>query len=264
MAYEAPRRWPNKKRFYQINPNYAYGKACAKIFKEIVSKNVPGAEFVGESWPPLGNRDFVGYITSILAAKPDILQCTVYGSDLMSFLKQGEPYGLLQKVQMVCSEVGHQENAGMFKKGDIGAPIGVLCASLYDWYNQKGEEIASLAKYVYDKTGYYPGLLTRFSTLTFLKGAIEKAGSATDIEKIANSLEGLTFNSPFGGPVTIRACDHQTTPDYKVGILGWDETGKYNFPIIKTDTIHVLPGKMLHHTCEEIMALRAAEAKKTQ
>lgn len=266
VSYDAVKRWPDVRRVYLLNPNYVYGQTCAKEFKQILNKHIPEAKIVGEAYPPLGTKDFSGYISAIMGAKPDLIQSSLYGSDAVSFLKQAEPYGILQNMKVVDQDMGLAETLTLFKKGDVGVPIGVLAASFIPFYNDDYlAEFKGAKKFyeqVHKKSNYYPGAVTSYAHPNILKQAMEKAGTTTDLEKIINAIEGLHYEDGIYHPFTMRACDHQSMCGFYVGIIGWDKSGKFKFPIITPDSMKYVPYKGLYHTCKEVMALREAEAKK--
>ncbi|MBI5397032.1 MAG: ABC transporter substrate-binding protein, partial [Verrucomicrobia bacterium] len=81
-------------KFYNIGPDYEYGRTMWELFKTRTSAQNPKAEFIGEQWPKLFAPDYSSYINAILAAKPDAVFCTLWGGDLVAFIKQAKPFGL--------------------------------------------------------------------------------------------------------------------------------------------------------------------------
>lgn len=264
-TYEAIRRYPNAKRIYSINPNYVYGQTNFAEFKRVLAEKAPGAEIVGEAWPPLGTKDYTGYISAMINAKPDLIQSTLPGGDAVTFFKQAEPFGLLEKFKIVNPDVGLQEALNHFRKGDQGVPIGVLGTTNYAFYRYENKAVTDFYTYIHKKTGYYPGgAIGGYPALILLKAAMEKAGTTTDLEKIINALEDLTVSDPIYGRITMRGCDHQVLSGAWVGPVAWDKTGKFPFPILDSESTAYIPAEKIFHTCDEIKALREAEAKKSQ
>jgi len=267
VTYDSLMRWPDSKRCYQINANYVYGQTCAKEFKRIYAELMPGCEMVGEAWPPLGTKDFSSYISAIVAAKPDLIQTSLYGADAITFLKQLAPYGY--KGNIIGQDMGLQETRGMFKRGDVGVPLGVLGGAYTDfWYDKDPKQIA-FNNYVYEKSGFYPGAMLAHPVLYILKAAMERAGTTTDLEAIIDALEnrglGTTVLDDIYGTIHMRACDHQTVqiPGY-IGQVGWDKEGKIPYPILTPETSGYTDMQGLWHTCAEVMQLRKAAQAKTK
>lgn len=261
-AYASARKWGDTaRRIYCINPDYAYGHDCAEAMKEVWGELVPEAEVVGEAWPPLGCKDFTSYIMPILAAEPDILQSALYGGDALVFLKQAAPHGLLDKVQLVGQDLGIMPTLMTIRRGDAEAPVGAMGATNYPFYLpefQANAESVAYYQYVYDKTGWYFDCLgvSVYPYMMFLKTAMEKAGTTTDLEKIIDALEGLTIDV-FGVSIHFRACDHQTLFPVWTGMVGWDPEGKFECPIL-VDDIQLVDYDETYHSCEQIKATREA------
>ena len=91
-----------------------------------------------------------------------------------------------------------------------------------------------------------------YMSARFLTEAILKAKSAKT-EDVINALEGLTLETPVG-PLTMRACDHQTMYPYYIGEIA--RVPGYPFPILKDIT--TVAAKEVAPSCEEIAALRKA------
>src|SRR5271157_1616932 len=85
-------------KFYNIGPDYEYGRTMWDIFKARMAKENPQAQFLGEQWPKLFAADYTPYINAILAAKPDAVYCSLWGGDLVAFIKQAKPFGLFDKM----------------------------------------------------------------------------------------------------------------------------------------------------------------------
>ena len=51
-------------KFYNIGPDYEYGRTMWEIFKAKMTKENPQAQFLGEQWPKLFEADYTPYIAS--------------------------------------------------------------------------------------------------------------------------------------------------------------------------------------------------------
>jgi len=144
------------------------------------------------------------------------------------------------------------------REGDVAAPIGCLGSEWYPWYIMDTPENNRFVAEVYKRCGLYPdgGGYLYGNGILFLKAAIEKAGSA-DVEKVVDALEGITI-TPFGfADITMRACDHQDMLPIYSGVIGWDPTGKYPFPILLPETIRTADDPAdWYYTCEKAVAGR--------
>lgn len=250
------------KKIYCLNADYAYGHSCHKAFVNYWKKKQPHAKVVGESWPPLGSTDFTSYITAILAKKPDLVQSSLYGGDALVFMKQASAYGLLKKVKFVDQDLGIMPFLNNLRKGDPTAPIGVLTATCYPFYLFNDPENVEFYTEVHKRSGWYPDMMAYSPPmyLEFLKAAMEKAGTTTDLEKIIDVFDkGLTVKTLIGD-IVMRGCDHQTLVPYWVGILGWD--AKFPMPILVKDIVKMEDPAELYHSCGEIEQIRARAKSK--
>ena len=57
-----------------------------------------------------------------------------------------------------------------------------------------------------------------FNTIGMLAQAITEAGSATDVVAVASKLEGMEYDSMWGGKLFMRPQDHQIIQDMHVGV----------------------------------------------
>jgi len=62
---------PKAKRWYTITPQYVFGDGLLTAAKNIFTEK--GVEHVGNSYHSLAEKEFSGYLTNALAAKPDVL-----------------------------------------------------------------------------------------------------------------------------------------------------------------------------------------------
>lgn len=257
IAVYAARMYGRKvKRVACINPDYIAGRDGQRTFIQAWNKLVPGTEVVADLYPPLGCSDYSAYITKVMASKPDMIQTVIYGGDLQVFLRQGEPYGLL-KIPLAAAWLGVMPFLNPIRKGDLGAPIGAIGSTPYAFYLIDHPDSIKFYEEVNKKSGWYPDMMgySPYPYMYFLKKAMEKAKTTTDLEKIIDALEDLTIDW-FGIPLTMRGCDHQTMHPWWIGKVNWDPKGKFPMPILVEDIVMVDDYKSLYKSCDEISALR--------
>src|SRR5207302_5737198 len=95
--------WPKTKRVAHIHPDYSYGRNAFDHVKVVMKKLMPQSEVVSEGWPKLGTTDFASHITKAIAAKPDLIVCSVWGGDYVAMYKQALRYGMLQKAKFAST-----------------------------------------------------------------------------------------------------------------------------------------------------------------
>jgi branched-chain amino acid transport system substrate-binding protein len=192
------------KKWMMIIADYRWGHDEAASF--LVKSKEMGGEFLGAIYTPVGTTDFSAYVPQLLAKKPDFVVLSVFGSDLVSAVKQFGDLGLTKKMKFVLPKTA--------------MPIIKECGAAYDknifgvvsWYWGLYKKYPNAKKFVdvytkrygrppdADADSGYVGAMTVFM-------AMEKAGSRTDTEKIIKALENLKWNLN-QGPEKYRACDH--------------------------------------------------------
>ncbi len=211
-------------------------KPEAVFFKKLKELK-PDVENVGEAWPKLGASDFTNHITALLNAKPEAVFSTVWGGDLVTFIKQAKGFGFFDQVKQFVDPVG----ASLSVLVPLGkdAPEGMLVSARYWFLYPDTERNHKFVAAYHQRFNEYPDYVAHegYSALYMYKAAVEKAGS-TDPEKVVAALEGLSYDSPQGTKV-IRAQDHQVFKDLVWGYT--KHTDKYPFAIL--DRLTVIPQK---------------------
>jgi branched-chain amino acid transport system substrate-binding protein len=201
-------------KFYNIGPDYEYGRTMWDIFKAKMTKVNPKAQFIGEQWPKLFAADYTPYINAILAAKPDAVFVSLWGGDLVAFIKQAKPYGLFDKMKGIIATGG---DITVTKALGKEMPVGLIVDQRYYFYWPKTPTNQAFVKAYKAAYGDYPSAWAAegYDGIQFLAAAIKKAGSL-DTDKVIAALEGLTLDEP-RGKSTLRKEDHQLSCDFMVG-----------------------------------------------
>ena len=189
--------WPDIKTVAGINPDYAYGRDEWKMYTAALKKLNPDVEFVADLWPPLFTTDFTAHISELLRIKPDLIMSSLWGGDLVTFIKQASAQGLF-KVSKFCSTIGGTAIPELDKSF---VPEGLL-VGLRSWYFEyppadkwplAGEFLNEYLK----RYGVYPTYEPEhaYFALYAFKAAVEKAyaikGSWPDVEEIAKAMEWI-------------------------------------------------------------------------
>jgi branched-chain amino acid transport system substrate-binding protein len=233
------------KRWYGIGNGSEYGRDAWETFQAALRKVRPGVEFVGEYWSRGLTADYTGAIRAVLEAKPDGVLSTLWGQELVTFVRQALPLGFFEQVKFFVNPGG----ASLGVLGPLGdeMPAGLWVSAGY-WFTHPD----SVGNRVFVKAyralyGEYPAdvALASYSAVHLLKRAIEEVGSL-DTERIVDRLEGITFRDP-EGVKTIRREDHQVVED-----VVWGRTtrsARYPFRIL--DDLVVIPGEELVRSLQE-------------
>ncbi len=227
------------KRWTTIGPNYAFGHQSWEFFQKYLKELQPDVEFLGSAFPKFGSEDFTPFINKVIAAKPDGVIVSLWGGDLVNFVRQANNLGFFNQKFKVLMTLGGAVEV-LTALGDQ-MPEGLWVGTRY-WFMAK--ETANNKKFVevYKKRfGTYPSYNSQnaYAGIYVYKAAIEKAGS-TDPDKIAAAMSGLTVTAPIG-KFTLRAEDHQATVDGFWGVTKADP----NYPIRILDPIRVFPSAQI-------------------
>jgi branched-chain amino acid transport system substrate-binding protein len=241
----------NLMKFYNIGPDYEYGRTMWELFKNKITEQNPKAEFTGEQWPKLFAPDYSSYINAILAAKPDAVFCTLWGGDLVAFIKQAKPFGLFDKMKWI---IATGADITVTKALEKEMPTGLIVDQRYYFYWPDTPRNKEFVKAYMAEYKDYPSAwaVEGYDGIYFLVDAIKKAG-ALDTEKIITALEGLSIDSP-RGKATLRKEDHQLLCDFMVGETAFDP----NYPFAITGKSEVFPGEKVLYSIEEWQKAQSA------
>jgi branched-chain amino acid transport system substrate-binding protein len=222
-------------KYWIMGPDYAYGHSMGEMFMEKIKELRPDVEKIGESWPKFGTTDFTPYISAIMAAKPDVLFSSCWGSDWVSWLKQAKPMGFHEKILEIGGEKGQIEN---LVPGGKNVPGGLVAGGFFMWWDPAlaTDESEAFVSKAYERSGKaYPStaVQTGYITVHTLARAIEKAGT-TDTEKIIDALEGMEVNWMIGTnrvpfKTKIRSLDHHFGGPITVGVVKF--VPEHPFPV---------------------------------
>jgi len=234
----------NLLKYYNIGPDYEYGRTMWEIFKAKISEQNPKAEYIGEQWPKLFSPDYTPYINAILAAKPDAVFCTLWGGDLVAFIKQAKPFGLFDKIKWI---IATGADITVTKALGEEMPQGLIVDQRYYFHWPETPRNKEFVKAYMAAYNDYPSAwaVEGYDGITFLAEAIKKAG-ALDTEKVVAALEGLTIDSP-RGKATLRPEDHQLLCDFMVGETVFDKA----YPFAIAGKPEVFPGEKVLYSIEE-------------
>jgi len=214
------------KRYVLIGPDYDYGRTVAAAFTAKMAQLRPDVEIAKEFWPKLGEPDFTSYITGILAQKPDVLYSILWGGDMVGFLKQGQPYGVFEKVPLIwLSELDTLRALGpdMIE--------GVIGHTRAPFYAITTKEIGAFIERYRGKTRNYPSdwAIQAYDCVSVLAQAVE-AAKALDREKVVDVLESGRKFKTLRGEVYFRKEDHMGSVPYYAGVV--KKTPIYSFMIL--------------------------------
>lgn len=196
------------KRWTTIGPDYAFGRQSWDFFGEALKQKNPEVELMSETaFPRFGAEEFTPFINSVMAANPDGVLISLWGGDLVNFVRQASDLGFFEKDFEVMFTVG----AATEVLSALGEqmPEGVWLGTRY-WFdafdNDTNRNFVAAYKERYNKAPSY-NAEGAYAAVYAYKTAMEKAGT-TDGTKVAEALSGMSFDSPMG-ELTFRSGDHQ-------------------------------------------------------
>lgn len=193
--------------FFLVGSDYVFPRTANTIIK--AQLEAKGGKVVGEDYLPLGNTEVTPIITKIKAAMPDggVIYNTLNGDSNVAFFKQLQGAGLgPDKYPSMSVSIAEEEVKAIgveYLKGHFAA-----------WnYFQTVETAASKkfveafkAKYGADRVVNDP-MEAAYIMVYLWKQAVEKAGTADDLEKVRSAAYGQTFDAP-EGMVTMNPNHH--------------------------------------------------------
>ncbi|MDY6782757.1 MAG: urea ABC transporter substrate-binding protein [Cyanobacteriota bacterium] len=186
------------KQFFLVGSDYVFPRTANTIIKEQLEAN--GGETVGEDYLPLGNTEVTPIITKIRQALPDggVIFNTLNGDSNVAFFKQLQGAGITpDKYPIMSVSVAEEEVKQIgteFLKGHYAAWNYFQTVETPE--NEKFVE-AFKAKYGEERVTNDP-MEAAYIMVYLWKQAVEKAGTADDLDKVRMAAVGQEFDAPEG------------------------------------------------------------------
>lgn len=225
----------NAKRWTTVGPNYAFGHQSWEFFQKYLKERQSDVEFLDPAFPKFGSEDFAPFINKVMAANPDGVLVSLWGGDLVNFVRQGNNLGFFKQKFKVLLTLGAATEV-LYALGDQ-MPEGLWVGTRY-WFAAKDTPINKKFVDAYkNRFGKFPSYNAQnaYSAVYTYRAAIEKAGG-TEPDKIAAAMNDLTIEAPIGR-YTLRAQDHQATVDGFWGVTKADS----KYPIRVLSPVRVFP-----------------------
>jgi branched-chain amino acid transport system substrate-binding protein len=199
---------PKAKRWYTITPQYVFGEGLLSAAKNIFKEK--GLEHVGNSYHSLSEKEFSGYITNAIAAKPDVLLLLNFGSQSSDTLRQAVSFGMNKNMTILVAWA-----SGLEQFESLGADLcdGIYFGAQY-WHNVDSPLNRDLVKRANDKFKANPNysLAGSYICTKLLIDGIIKAGTV-DPKAVIAAMEGMKYQG-LTGDEEIRKADHQVLKNY--------------------------------------------------
>jgi branched-chain amino acid transport system substrate-binding protein len=204
---------PEIKKIYVIGQDYSFGKAVAEAASSMLAAKRPDIEIVGNELHPIGKvKDFTPYARKIVSSGADAVITGNWGSDMLGLGKaiidagfKGPIYTYYAAADGITAAFGEQGKGilRVVSEGAINPTPTPMVIEVVEAFKAK----------------YPDGNMSQnriFNTLQMLAAAIDRAGTADDVVKIAQALEGMEFDSIWGSKLMMRPQDHQIIQDVHI------------------------------------------------
>ena len=198
--------------YYMFGADYVWPRNMFKAANAVIDQI--GGQNLGEEYTPFGVKDFSPIIRKIADSGAKILLFALPGADGITFIKQAEEFGLMDKVTVAflgfaetyLGAFGEGKGEGMY----AGLPMVASSdeAGVQDFVSQVRAQ--SGADQV---VSFY--VMTHYNSLMAVKAGIEAAGKV-DKEAMIDGMGGLTFDIPTG-KATITKEDHHVAMNMYIG-----------------------------------------------
>ncbi len=238
------------KRTYLIGQDYSFGKAVAAAAVRDISAKIPDMKIVGNELHPIGRvKDFTPYARKIVASGADDVITGNWGSDMVGLGKAVIDAGFKGPIYTYyAAATGITRTFGAAGKNII---------RLVQEGNYNPPASKAVDQYVSGFKAKYPNKdITQAriaNVIRMLKAAMEKAGTDTDVVKIAYAMEGMQMDNFWGGKLLMRAKDHQMIQDVYItvhtdeGITHPLDNSKYG---LRTEKVIKMAGLNSPTTCK--------------
>lgn len=202
------------KKWTTVGPDYAFGHQSWEYFEKYLKDLNPEATFLPKdqvAFPPFKTTDFSAYITKVKHSKPDGVFISLWGGNLIDFIRQASTMGFFNGDFEILFSLGAATEV-LTALGDK-MPEGLWVGTRY-WFQANDSDMnKTFAEKYYKKHNAYPSYNAHgaYSAVYAYKAAAEKAKS-TDKMAIVNALEGLKIEIPTG-MIEFRKGDHQAVTD---------------------------------------------------
>jgi urea transport system substrate-binding protein len=203
------------KEFFLVGSDYVFPRTANTIIKEQLKAK--GGKTVGEDYLPLGNTEVTPIITKIKQALPNggVIFNSLNGDSNVAFFKQLKGAGITpDKYPVMSVSIAEEEVKQIGKDFLLGHYAAWNYFQTVDSPANKKWVEAFKAKYGADRVTNDP-MEAAYIMVYLWKQAVEKAGTADDLEKVRTAAIGQAFDAP-EGKVTM-APNHHISKTVRIG-----------------------------------------------
>jgi branched-chain amino acid transport system substrate-binding protein len=231
-------------------PNYSFGTDTVAAFIQALKELHVNYTLVKQEFPPLGATDISSYLAAIESAQPQFVFNAQFGSDLVTFTKQAQSYGLFAKTKVIAM----YDYQALQALGSA-APAGAIGFSRAPYWTYQTSSMQSFISEYHAKYGAEPSewAILGYAAVQQWAWGVEHANSFSG-DAVSAALSGA--NPPtILGDQQIRACDHQTElPEY-VGEVSAQPDAQSGVQLWNTPSFEA-PFDQIANTCAQMHALQ--------
>lgn len=236
---------PDLRTVAGINDDYAFGRDSWEMFKRAMQKLKPDVQFVEELWPKAFVGEYSAEISKLLAAKPDVIQTSLWGGHMDAFIRQAQARNLFNE-SLVVMTTGE---TGLLTLGkDMPTGIAISGRGHYLYYPETEMNRRFINDYTarYNEIPVYPAF--RMAQAIYgLKAAYERAiqangGRWPTQEQVVEAFRDLTFEAPSGQIRIQRNLDGIQPAVY--GLTSTQLDPKWGFPLL--ERLQVFPAEQVN------------------
>ncbi len=226
---------PDFRTIAVVNQDYAWGRESWRIFRTALERLKPDVRIVAELFPRFGAPDFSTEISRLLAARPDVILSTAWGSDLDTFVRQAAQRQLTRTSTLVLPLM-----ESSLQRVGKALPPGAIVGARGDHYflhpERRNDPIfRNFVERFREETGAWPiypvfHMSQAFAALQagYEKAILQGGGKWPSREKVIDALAGISFQG-LGRSVSFRS-DNQGVEDMLVGTAR--HVSGYDFPVL--------------------------------
>lgn len=203
------------KEFFLVGSDYVFPRTANTIIKEQLKAK--GGKTVGEDYLPLGNTEVTPIITKIKQALPNggVIFNSLNGDSNVAFFKQLKGAGITpDKYPVMSVSIAEEEVKQIGKDFLLGHYAAWNYFQTVDTPANKKWVEDFKAKYGAERVTNDP-MEAAYIMVYLWKQAVEKAGTADDLEKVRTAAIGQAFDAP-EGKVTM-APNHHISKTVRIG-----------------------------------------------
>ncbi|MEM6938735.1 MAG: branched-chain amino acid ABC transporter substrate-binding protein [Pseudomonadota bacterium] len=201
------------KKVYIIGQDYSFGKAVAAAAVRNLEEKRPDIEVVGNELHPIGKvKDFTPYARKIVSSGAQAVITGNWGADMLGLGKSivengysGPIYTYYAAGSGITAAFGESGKGSirLVGEGQLNPPVSDAAVAYVEGFKERypdgNADQARIANVI--------GMLAQ---------AVEAAGTADDVVKVAYELAGMEYDSIWGTKVMMREQDHQAIQDVHI------------------------------------------------